>query len=48
MNSEMGYKVGLIEIKLFRPWPEEYFLRALPESVESIVVMDRTREDGTN
>lgn len=40
-------KVGVITIRLYRPWPAEAFLAALPESVRSLAVLDRTKEPGS-
>jgi len=39
-------RVGLIKIRLYRPFGIKYFLRALPESVKKIAVLDRTKEPG--
>jgi pyruvate-ferredoxin/flavodoxin oxidoreductase len=41
-----GEKVGLLKIRLFRPWSVEHFLAALPKTVKSIAVLDRTKEPG--
>ncbi|MDR3697981.1 MAG: pyruvate:ferredoxin (flavodoxin) oxidoreductase [Candidatus Sulfopaludibacter sp.] len=41
-----GQKVGLLKIRLFRPFAVETFVAALPESVKSIAVLDRTKEPG--
>lgn len=41
-----GEKVGLLKIRLFRPFASERFLEALPQSVKSIAVLDRTKEPG--
>lgn len=41
-----GEKVGLVKISLFRPFPVEQFLEALPNSVKAIAVLDRTKESG--
>ncbi len=43
---EQGEKVGLLTIRLFRPFPADAFLAALPDSVTSIAVLDRTKEPG--
>lgn len=43
-----GKKVGCINVHLFRPWSETYFLRALPKTVKRIAVLDRTKEPGAN
>jgi len=41
-----GEKVGVATIRLFRPFPTEALLAALPDSVRSIAVLDRTKEPG--
>ena len=40
-------KIGVLHVRLYRPWPGEAFLKALPESVKSIAVLDRTKESGS-
>ncbi|MDX2109238.1 MAG: pyruvate:ferredoxin (flavodoxin) oxidoreductase [Verrucomicrobiota bacterium] len=42
-----GAKVGVLKIRLFRPWSLKHFVAALPRSVRSIAVLDRTKEPGT-
>ncbi|MGL5682065.1 MAG: pyruvate:ferredoxin (flavodoxin) oxidoreductase [Marinifilaceae bacterium] len=42
-----GEKVGLIKVRLFRPFSVHHFINALPVSVEKISVMDRTKEPGS-
>ena len=41
-----GAKVGLITVRLYRPFPTEAFLAALPGSATSIGVLDRVKEPG--
>ena len=41
-----GEKVGLVKVRLYRPFPAEEFVAALPETVRSIAVLDRTKEPG--
>jgi len=41
-----GEKVGLIKVRLYRPFDAAAFLAALPTSVKSIAVLDRTKEPG--
>ncbi len=41
-----GEKVGLATIRLFRPFPTDALLAALPATVRSIAVLDRTKEPG--
>ncbi len=43
---EKGEKVGVIRVRLYRPFSVEHFLAALPKSVKSIAVLDRTKEPG--
>ncbi|HEX5809360.1 MAG TPA: pyruvate:ferredoxin (flavodoxin) oxidoreductase [Anaerolineales bacterium] len=45
---EKGEKVGVIRVRLYRPFARDYFLKALPQSVQSITVLDRTKEPGTS
>ena len=40
-------KVGLIIVRLYRPFSSKYFLKALPSSVKKIAVLDRTKESGS-
>ncbi len=42
-----GERVGVITVRLFRPFPVEAFLTALPDTVRSIAVLDRTKEPGS-
>lgn len=46
--NEQGEKVGLIEVHLYRPFSEKYFLDVLPKTVKSIAVLDRTKESGAS
>ncbi len=41
-----GEKVGVLKVRLFRPFPVEAFVAALPASVKSIAVLDRSKEPG--
>ncbi|MGO0123524.1 pyruvate:ferredoxin (flavodoxin) oxidoreductase [Desulfothermobacter acidiphilus] len=41
-----GERVGLIKVRLYRPFSEEHFLRVLPPTVRKIAVLDRTKEPG--
>lgn len=47
LNREKGYKTGVIKIRLYRPFPAEQLLKALPSTVKSIAVLDRTKEPGS-
>ena len=44
---EKGEKVGLIVVRLYRPFAAKYFFQVLPETVERIAVLDRTKEPGS-
>ena len=43
---ENGEKVGLIKVRLYRPFSQEHLLAAIPETVKTITVLDRTKEPG--
>ena len=42
-----GEKVGLIKVRLYRPWVSEAFLKVLPKTVKKLAVLDRTKEPGS-
>ena len=42
-----GEKVGLVKVRLFRPFCPEKLLAAIPETVKKIAVLDRTKEPGS-
>ncbi|MGM0453771.1 MAG: pyruvate:ferredoxin (flavodoxin) oxidoreductase [Thermodesulfobacteriota bacterium] len=44
--NNAGEKVGLVKVRLYRPFSAEHFLAALPANVEQITVLDRTKEPG--
>jgi pyruvate-ferredoxin/flavodoxin oxidoreductase len=43
LNTQ-GEKVGLLKVRLYRPFSAEHFLKTLPNSVRKIAVLDRTKE----
>ncbi len=45
---EQGEKVGLLKIRLYRPFEMEKFVEALPNTVKKLAVLDRTKEPGAN
>ncbi|EAC3358005.1 pyruvate:ferredoxin (flavodoxin) oxidoreductase [Listeria monocytogenes] len=45
--TTQGKKVGLLNIRLYRPFPAENFLAKLPKTVERVAVLDRTKEPGS-
>lgn len=44
--AAQGEKVGLVKVRLYRPWSNQHFIQALPETVKTIAVLDRTKEPG--
>ena len=42
-----GKKVGFLQVHLYRPFSAKHFLKALPESVERIAVLDRCKAMGS-
>ncbi|MGB4985189.1 MAG: pyruvate:ferredoxin (flavodoxin) oxidoreductase [Erysipelotrichaceae bacterium] len=44
--NEKGEKVGLVKVHLYRPFSKKHLLSVLPESVEKVAVLDRTKEMG--
>jgi pyruvate-ferredoxin/flavodoxin oxidoreductase len=43
---DLGEKVGVVQVRLFRPFPSDALRAALPASVRRIAVLDRTKEPG--
>ncbi len=41
-----GEKVGVVKVRLYRPFSVEHFIAALPKTVKKIAVLDRTKEPG--
>jgi len=44
--NQNGEKIGLIKIRLFRPFSTQHFLEAMPISCKAVAVLDRTKEPG--
>ena len=44
--NRQGEKLGLVQVRLYRPFDSEAFAKSLPASVKSIAVLDRTKEPG--
>ncbi|MBW3086497.1 Pyruvate-flavodoxin oxidoreductase [Austwickia sp. TVS 96-490-7B] len=42
-----GAKVGVLQVRLYRPFPAEELIAAMPESVRRVAVLDRTKEPGS-
>ena len=47
VEAMKGEKVGVLKIKLFRPFSIEDFIKVIPNTVKKIAVMDRTKEPGS-
>ncbi len=47
MTQNMEEKVGVLVVRLYRPFSNEHLLAALPKTVEKIAVLDRTKEVGS-
>ncbi|MDO9265084.1 MAG: pyruvate:ferredoxin (flavodoxin) oxidoreductase, partial [Desulfosalsimonadaceae bacterium] len=45
LNAQ-GQKLGLVKVRLYRPFSVEHFLSVIPTSAEHITVLDRTKEPG--
>jgi len=44
---QQGEKVGILKVRLYRPFAAEAFVSALPKTVQAIAVLDRTKEPGS-
>ena len=45
LNKE-GHKLGMVNVHLYRPFSVKHFLSALPSTVKTLTVLDRTKESG--
>ena len=45
--AAQGKKVGVLIVRLYRPFSAKYFMKALPKNVKRIAVLDRTKEPGS-
>ena len=45
--NKRGEKVGLIKVRLYRPFSAQHFRATVPETVKRIAVLDRTKENGS-
>ncbi len=45
--ARQGELVGVVKVRLFRPFSVEHFVQALPLTVKAIAVLDRTKEPGS-
>lgn len=46
--NKSGEKTGVIQIRLYRPFSLQHFLKALPASTKTIAILDRTKEAGSS
>ncbi len=46
IDSRKGEKLGIIKVRLYRPFSVRHFLEAMPKSVRYVSVLDRTKEPG--
>ncbi len=46
--NQTGEKVGVLKVRLYRPFNVKGFMEALPATVKSIAVLDRTKEPGAS
>ncbi|MBO5096203.1 MAG: pyruvate:ferredoxin (flavodoxin) oxidoreductase [Bacilli bacterium] len=44
--DDLNEEIGLIIVRLYRPFSKEYFMNVLPDTVEKVAVLDRTKEFG--
>jgi pyruvate-ferredoxin/flavodoxin oxidoreductase len=47
-ENRMGKKLGLVTVHLYRPFSVKYLMEVMPETVQRICVLDRTKEPGAN
>ena len=42
-----GEKVGVVKVRLYRPFVNDKFIAAIPKTAKQIIVLDRTKEPGS-
>ena len=47
LNASKGYKAGVVQVRLYRPFDAKALLAAIPSTVRNIAVLDRTKEPGS-
>ena len=45
--NQQNEKVGVVKVRLYRPFDTKKFIEALPETVKAIAILDRTKEPGS-
>ena len=46
--NDQGEKIGLVKVRLFRPFSTKHLIQSLPNTCNSIAVLDRTKEPGAS
>ena len=46
--TRQGEKVGVVKVRLFRPFAPEFLLEAIPDTAKKIAVLDRCKEPGSD
>lgn len=46
--QQLGEKIGVLQVHLYRPFSIEHFVQALPQTCKKIAVLDRTKEPGSS
>jgi pyruvate-ferredoxin/flavodoxin oxidoreductase len=47
LNAKRGLKLGLVKVRVYRPFSAKHFLEVLPGTVKNVAVLDRTKEPGS-
>ncbi len=47
LNDQRDMKLGLVKVRVYRPFSVKHFLSVIPDSVKNIAVLDRTKEPGS-
>ena len=48
LNTRFGQKLGVVVVRLYRPFDSQAFVNTLPKTVKRIAVLDRTKEPGSD
>lgn len=46
--NKFGKKVGVLKVRLYRPFSVEHFMEAMPSTVKTVTVLDRVKEPGSS
>ena len=47
MLNAQGQRLGLVKVRLYRPFSVEHLMKVIPTTVETVTVLDRTKEPGS-